>query len=730
MDSLPSSGPLRLLVTPPALPSDFQPTGEQFSPPSAGPLRLLVTPPAVPSAHAPLRAAPPTISVRGGEAQPGAGSRRAGPFGKGTTIYVCTHGACTAQGAAALLSDLEDLAPHTQLRPARRGCLGMCGQGPNVLLQPPSSDGKACVQSGIKTFSKVMALLRQGLDSSEPQVPEEVLQRARLMSDAMRLMSFSSGAPGSALKDMVKAAGFLSQAIDLEAESLSDAGRLRKLRMLRGRANGRSVLCVESGSDRQSFVERALADFKHVMSEEPKFAAAYAEAARVLSFVRQLPEAVEMYQRSLELSGFDQASGRAPRSKLPFGLPSEEVEQVRRSLAKLQQRLAGPYTWVEAEDSGEGDGLWKVVGISGLSWDTCIYRLENRPPAVGHPWPRQAWHVRAGFDSTTREYTPVSSAEDWEEGRLELLVKSYAKGTVSKVFGTLKTDAEAHEVSQADYSPMDDQPCWVRLSEPMLTLHLPQLQEELCAADARPTVVLRRLGIVVGGTGISPALQLLREVADPKGAFGASCQAWLLYSSRTSLDVLMLDELRAVELASGGRISVKHTLTDPCEAVGGSDPWEAVPQQQHFRGRHGHFASFFDPFAPKTGPLRTGPGEEAEFRGQVDSQMLQASLPAPGPGTRVVLCGPQGLLDSVRGKLATLGFGGSDLVELGSGHKAEASEGPRSTAGALRSLAATTTTAGALTSFVATSAQGPPEVRPAGGLGSFADRVRAAQSMT
>jgi NAD(P)H-flavin reductase len=40
-----------------------------------------------------------------------------------------------------------------------------------------------------------------------------------------------------------------------------------------------------------------------------------------------------------------------------------------------------------------------------------------------------------------REYTPISSASEWEQGRLSLLVKTYGDGRVSKKFAMLRAGA-------------------------------------------------------------------------------------------------------------------------------------------------------------------------------------------------------------------------------------------------------------------------------------------------
>ena len=134
----------------------------------------------------------------------------------------------------------------------------------------------------------------------------------------------------------------------------------------------------------------------------------------------------------------------------------------------------------------------------------------------------------------------MSTAAEWEAGLLKLLVKSYADGQVSARFAKLRQCTEYG-------GPREEQNCWVLVSKPALTLQLPGLTETEAIEsgsgnDAMPMV--SHVAIVVGGTGVAPALQILRELVDDSddGAFaGIDCSATLLYSSRTALDVLCID---------------------------------------------------------------------------------------------------------------------------------------------------------------------------------------------
>lgn len=710
----------------------------------------------------------------------------------GGRIDVCS----TCAGADAVLCDLEDICPYVGVRVVSGSCLGRCGTGPNCFVEAipsPSDDTGAGtghssrkaayedmledifktsaetsdepwsnasvgfngwgdhgdVVTRIISFEDCLDVVRSALKGSDFEVPEAVLHRARLRSDAMRRMD--SGFE----EDLKEAENLLSKAIDLELQvdvadqdatvakpalpaQHSFGDRLQQLRMLRGDVRGTKALAQYDG---------ALADFNAVLEDKPTYAQAHLEKAKLLRRARRLPEALESYQAALQVIDDDAHSRRWIDRKI-HELEERLVEQAAVDRGELGRADAAD---AAAVDSGDGSGRWRVVKITGLSLDSCIYHLQNHPPAEPHPCPDAAWHVCVRFGAHIREYTPVSTVGDWEQGKLDLLVKTYPNGSVSSRFATLQ--------KQNDYAPFEEQQCWVLVSAPRVTLHLPSLSEasadelksvpavrhadsqfdgrwtshglmsaikgqKIHAADGRlftlkdlgkgncimtsgeetlmqgciteeghlkwsyagksdlwererrtevvtpangvSSARVAHVGLVVGGTGIAPALQLLREAADPAGAFGPDCKATLLYSSRTSRDVLMLDELREVARQAPERIAVWHTLTEEFKDKQAIEAAQRALSDRMSRipGRHYHFASRFRPFKPATGPLCSAEGEEAGLRGRVTANMLASLLPPPGPGVRVVLCGPPEMLQDVQAMLCWLGHTDDAVVEL------------------------------------------------------------------
>jgi len=292
--------------------------------------------------------------------------------------------------------------------------------------------------------------------------------------------------------------------------------------------------------------EGSIADFDAIIADEPNFTRAWQEKGKVLRRWRKPRESLACFKNAHELG-----TKLEPPPK-GFGMHGYALKWLERIIGELEERLleeeaigTGEFGAADAgddelEDSGDGSGRWKVQKISGLAWDTCIYHLVNKPPAVPHPYPNDAWHLNVRFGGTVREYTPVSSAADWEQGRIDLLVKTYETGAVSRRFALLRQ-------ASPGFTATEEQPCWVLTSKPALTLTLPaltapsfdlslntspELEKFPVSQQEKSTdLLLTHLGIVVGGTGIAPAVQILREVLNPSGAFGGTCNAVLLYSS-------------------------------------------------------------------------------------------------------------------------------------------------------------------------------------------------------
>ena len=105
---------------------------------------------------------------------------------------------------------------------------------------------------------------------------------------------------------------------------------------------------------------------------------------------------------------------------------------------------------------------------------------------------------------------------------------------------------------------------------------------------------LRHVGMVAGGSGITPMFQILQQVAaDPED----DLQITLLFANKTEADIILREPLDAIAAKRPGQIQVFFCLDNPPEAWMG-------------------------------------------FSGFITRNMLQQVLPPPEPDVMVFLCGP------------------------------------------------------------------------------------------
>ncbi|QLL34657.1 hypothetical protein HG536_0H00310 [Torulaspora globosa] len=220
-----------------------------------------------------------------------------------------------------------------------------------------------------------------------------------------------------------------------------------------------------------------------------------------------------------------------------------------------------------------------------VSKNTAIYRfkLKTSFETLDLP-PGRHLAVKIPIDGADeiRFYTPISPR--FAQGYFDLLVKSYADGKVSKYFAGLRQGQT------------------VEFRGPVGTFNY----------EANTTKVI---GIVAGGSGITPILQVLNEVITvPEDLTKIS----LIYANETPNDILLKDELD--EMAEKyPNFEVHYTVRKP------NDKWE--------------------------GPI-----------GQVTEEMMRACLPGPAEDHRLLICGPEGMNKAVTQYAVNLGwkFSGQD----------------------------------------------------------------------
>lgn len=150
-----------------------------------------------------------------------------------------------------------------------------------------------------------------------------------------------------------------------------------------------------------------------------------------------------------------------------------------------------------------------------LTPNTSLYRfrLKNANEKLNIPTSHYiAVRVILNGNEEVRNYTPIHTNENI--GCLELVVKTYALGCVSKYFTTLKP---------GDY---------LEFKGPM---------GEFIYEDVQTT----QLGLIAGGSGITPILEVLNEYMSNSDKLE---KVGLIYANETVNDILLKEELDSMEL--------------------------------------------------------------------------------------------------------------------------------------------------------------------------------------
>lgn len=194
--------------------------------------------------------------------------------------------------------------------------------------------------------------------------------------------------------------------------------------------------------------------------------------------------------------------------------------------------------------------------------------------------------IKADINGTTvsRSYTPISNDSDL--GVLELIIKLYPDGLMtSQYFANL-------EVGDT-----------VQVRGPKGAM---RYERGLC----------KHLGMVAGGTGITPMYQLIRAICEDEAD---DTKISLIYANRTEADILLREELEELAFRYPHKLEVWYMLDHPGEG------W-----------RYG--------------------------TGFVTKDVLREKLPPATKDTKVLLCGPPGMIHATRDALAELGFDKGNLM--------------------------------------------------------------------
>lgn len=208
-----------------------------------------------------------------------------------------------------------------------------------------------------------------------------------------------------------------------------------------------------------------------------------------------------------------------------------------------------------------------------------VFQLPGPQDVIGLPIGQHV-AIKAMVNGTdvSRSYTPTSNNLD--RGRLELVIKCYPDGLLT---GQYLANLEVGDKVQ------------FRGPKGGMKYH-----NRLC----------KKIGMVAGGTGITPMYQLIRAICEDDRD---TTEISLIYANRTEEDILLRKELEAFARNYPKNFKLWYMLDQP-------------------------------------------PENWTYGKGFVTPAVMDERLPGPAPDTKIMLCGPPGMVNAAKKGLVAAGF--------------------------------------------------------------------------
>lgn len=274
----------------------------------------------------------------------------------------------------------------------------------------------------------------------------------------------------------------------------------------------------------------------------------------------------------------------------------------------------------------------QIIDIVDVSPDTKRFRLSLGAPRtiLGLPVGKQIMLFAPNADSALktgtwngepdpdkqraeidRRYTPITCNET--PGYVDLVVKVYRPGTVKMPDGKQMTWVDGGKMGLYMHSRKVGD--FVEMMGP--TGVNEYLGRGIFKLPSR-TVSVRHVGMLAGGTGLTPMLQIVQSALRDKSD---RCNFYLIYANKTEDDILCRDTLEELASSSRGRFKVQFTLNFP------KAKW---PHKQGF----------------------------------ITKEMIQLFIPSPSSETLILTCGPPRMVETCRQHLDQLRYAKTNVVAL------------------------------------------------------------------
>ncbi|OJJ01963.1 hypothetical protein ASPVEDRAFT_52779 [Aspergillus versicolor CBS 583.65] len=229
---------------------------------------------------------------------------------------------------------------------------------------------------------------------------------------------------------------------------------------------------------------------------------------------------------------------------------------------------------------------FELKQVNKISHNVAIYRfaLPRSTDILGLPI-GQHMSLAATIDGqpseVIRSYTPISS--DNEAGYFDLLVKAYPQGNISRYLTTLK-------IGQT-----------IKVRGPKGSM---VYTPNMC----------RRIGMIAGGTGITPMLQIIRAIIRNRPRYGGNdtTKLDLIFANVNPEDILLQEKLESLSKEDDA-FDIYYVLNNPPENWAGGV-------------------------------------------GFVTPEMIMKRLPAPAADVKILLCGPPPMVSAMKKATESLGY--------------------------------------------------------------------------
>jgi len=267
-------------------------------------------------------------------------------------------------------------------------------------------------------------------------------------------------------------------------------------------------------------------------------------------------------------------------------------------VAGNDKKPAGPKSGLDPQNYQR----YPLIKKTNVTHNTRLFRFALQTPTtvLGLPIGRHiSFKFGEGENEVRRPYTPVSSDDDL--GHFDMVIKVYEKGQMSQHLDHLKI-GDAIEAR----GPMGR----IEYDRPG---HFSILQRK----DEYQSLPCKHIGMIAGGTGITPMLQIIRHIVkNPQD----KTRVTLIFGNVSIDDILLRDELDAI-------------VAD-----------------------HPNFIVYYT--------LDKAPEEWTQGRGYVTREMIAANLPPPSDDVVVLNCGPPPMMKGCVKTLEEMGYNPERVIKF------------------------------------------------------------------